>query len=117
MKSVQLEKRYVQSFPAERPAIRRKVGVYIQEHEAWPDRHVGRDVFLGHLRYLDILDPLSAGQSSHRQSWSQYFQATSGVILVIDSTDRARMDLVRQELHKMMADDASPIYISLTFRN
>jgi hypothetical protein len=49
----------------------------------------------------------SAGQSSHRQSWSQYFQATSGVILVIDSTDRARMDLVRQELLKMMSDEVS----------
>jgi GTPase SAR1 family protein len=48
-----------------------------------------------------------AGQSSHRQSWSQYFQATSGVILVVDSTDKARMDLVRQELHKMMSDDVS----------
>jgi len=54
-----------------------------------------------------ILVLTRAGQSSHRQSWSQYFQATSGVILVIDSSDQARMDVVKQELHKMMADEVS----------
>ncbi|KAH8084051.1 ADP-ribosylation factor family-domain-containing protein [Filobasidium floriforme] len=58
-----------------------------------------------------------AGQSSHRQSWSQYFQATSGVILVIDSTDRARMDLVRQELLKMMSDENLKDALLLVYAN
>lgn len=58
-----------------------------------------------------------AGQSSHRQSWSQYFQATSGVILVIDSSDQARMDVVKQELHKMMTDENLKGALLLVYAN
>lgn len=42
------------------------------------------------------------GQESLRPSWAIYFVNTQGVILVVDSTDRKRVDLVRQELFRML---------------
>jgi len=42
------------------------------------------------------------GQESLRPSWSIYFVNTQAVILVVDSTDRKRIDLVKQELFKML---------------
>lgn len=47
------------------------------------------------------------GQSSLRQSWSQYFTAARAVILVIDSCDAGRLSLAKEELHKMCADEVS----------
>ncbi|CED85272.1 arf sar family protein [Phaffia rhodozyma] len=45
------------------------------------------------------------GQSSLRQSWSSYYSKTQAVILVVDSTDRARLGLVRDELARMVGDE------------
>ena len=42
-----------------------------------------------------------SGSDSSRLSWQHlYFHGTKGLIFVIDSSDRARMDVVRQELLK-----------------
>lgn len=40
-----------------------------------------------------------------RSSWSQYFNGTEAVILVIDSCDGPRLGLVKQELMKIVADE------------
>lgn len=42
------------------------------------------------------------GQTSLRASWSQYYASTAAVILVVDSTDRVRLRLVRDELNKLV---------------
>ncbi|XKL67607.1 hypothetical protein PGB90_003098 [Kerria lacca] len=42
------------------------------------------------------------GQQSLRAAWSTYYSNTEFVILVIDSTDRERLSVTREELYKML---------------
>ncbi|CAH7668716.1 arf/Sar family protein [Phakopsora pachyrhizi] len=44
------------------------------------------------------------GQTSLRSSWSTYYSQAKALIMVIDSTDRARLSLAKQELHKVATD-------------
>ncbi|QRV76643.1 ADP-ribosylation factor family [Ceratobasidium sp. AG-Ba] len=57
------------------------------------------------------------GQSSLRQSWSQYFTAARAVILVVDSCDAGRLSLAKEELHKMCADESLKDALLLVFAN
>lgn len=43
------------------------------------------------------------GQESLRSTWNSYYTNTKFVILVIDSTDRERLSITKEELHKMLA--------------
>ncbi|KAJ8251277.1 hypothetical protein GJAV_G00219350 [Gymnothorax javanicus] len=45
------------------------------------------------------------GQESLRASWASYFCKTEIVILVVDSTDRERLTLTKDELHRMLAHE------------
>ncbi|XP_035258908.1 ADP-ribosylation factor-like protein 5B [Anguilla anguilla] len=45
------------------------------------------------------------GQESLRASWNSYYCDTEIVILVVDSTDRERLTLTREELHRMLAHE------------
>lgn len=45
------------------------------------------------------------GQDKIRQLWKHYFQNTQALIFVVDSSDRDRVDIAREELHKMLAED------------
>ncbi|XP_036405180.1 ADP-ribosylation factor-like protein 5B isoform X1 [Megalops cyprinoides] len=45
------------------------------------------------------------GQESLRASWNSYYCNTEIVILVVDSTDRERLTLTREELHRMLAHE------------
>ncbi|KAJ8364501.1 hypothetical protein SKAU_G00133320 [Synaphobranchus kaupii] len=45
------------------------------------------------------------GQESLRTSWNSYYCDTEIVILVVDSTDRERLTLTREELHRMLAHE------------
>jgi ADP-ribosylation factor-like protein 5B len=47
------------------------------------------------------------GQTSLRASWSQYFKETEAIILVIDSSDTARLGLAKAELQKLVSDEVS----------
>lgn len=47
------------------------------------------------------------GQTSLRASWGQYFVNTAAIILVIDSSDSARLPLAKAELQKLVADEVS----------
>ncbi|CAE6509870.1 unnamed protein product [Rhizoctonia solani] len=57
------------------------------------------------------------GQTSLRQSWSQYFTAARAVILVIDSCDAGRLSLAQEELHQMCADESLKDALLLVFAN
>ena len=46
----------------------------------------------------------AGGQQSLRDSWSTYYIGTHAVIMVVDSTDRNRIGLVKQELWKMLSN-------------
>ena len=47
------------------------------------------------------------GQESLRQAWSTYYSGTQFVILVVDSTDRERLAISREELYRMLGNDVS----------
>ena len=44
------------------------------------------------------------GQASLRPSWAAYYKATDAVIMVVDSTDRARAGVAKGELFSLLAD-------------
>ncbi|XP_072105607.1 ADP-ribosylation factor 1-like [Mobula birostris] len=45
------------------------------------------------------------GQDKIRPLWRHYFQNTQGLIFVVDSNDRERMNEAREELMRMLAED------------
>ncbi|TPX68185.1 hypothetical protein SpCBS45565_g03261 [Spizellomyces sp. 'palustris'] len=57
------------------------------------------------------------GQDSLRASWSTYYTNARAVIMVIDSTDRARLHLSKEELHRMMEHDQLRNASLLVFAN
>lgn len=57
------------------------------------------------------------GQTAIRASWSEYFKSARAVILVVDSTDYARLELAKQELHRICADEALSKAILLVLAN
>ncbi|XP_043911228.1 putative ADP-ribosylation factor-like protein 5C isoform X1 [Protopterus annectens] len=45
------------------------------------------------------------GQETLRSAWNAYYSNTEFVILVVDSTDRERLTLTKEELYKMLAHE------------
>ncbi|PAA92468.1 hypothetical protein BOX15_Mlig003408g1, partial [Macrostomum lignano] len=45
------------------------------------------------------------GQSSVRSTWESYYSGTDFVILVVDSSDRKRLELIKSELYSMLSSD------------
>eukprot|EP00294_Goniomonas_avonlea_P014769 CAMPEP_0114545756 /NCGR_PEP_ID=MMETSP0114-20121206/3580_1 /TAXON_ID=31324 /ORGANISM="Goniomonas sp, Strain m" /LENGTH=162 /DNA_ID=CAMNT_0001730225 /DNA_START=74 /DNA_END=558 /DNA_ORIENTATION=+ len=45
------------------------------------------------------------GQDKIRRLWEHYYQGTKGVVFVVDSNDRERVEEARDELSKLMAAD------------
>mmetsp|Transcript_26548 Transcript_26548/g.41559 ORF Transcript_26548/g.41559 Transcript_26548/m.41559 type:complete len:165 (+) Transcript_26548:218-712(+) len=45
------------------------------------------------------------GQESLRASWTSYYLNTHAVVLVVDSTDRERIGIVREEFQKILGTD------------
>ena len=45
------------------------------------------------------------GQSTIRAYWRNYFEKTDGIVWVVDSGDRLRLDLVREELAKVLLQE------------
>ncbi|EDQ88456.1 uncharacterized protein MONBRDRAFT_8937 [Monosiga brevicollis MX1] len=52
------------------------------------------------LNFWDV-----GGQKSLRTYWRNYFEATDGIIWVIDSTDRRRWEEGREELFKLLSEE------------
>eukprot|EP01007_Sphenomonas_quadrangularis_P000374 NODE_1219_length_948_cov_541.320356_g1019_i0.p1 GENE.NODE_1219_length_948_cov_541.320356_g1019_i0~~NODE_1219_length_948_cov_541.320356_g1019_i0.p1 ORF type:complete len:183 (+),score=69.70 NODE_1219_length_948_cov_541.320356_g1019_i0:110-658(+) len=57
------------------------------------------------------------GQDKLRPLWRHYFQNTNGLIFVVDSNDRERVQQSRDELHKMLSEDELRDAILLVFAN
>uniref|UniRef100_A0A0N5AUM5 ADP-ribosylation factor n=1 Tax=Syphacia muris TaxID=451379 RepID=A0A0N5AUM5_9BILA len=57
------------------------------------------------------------GQNKIRALWRHYFQNTQGVIFVVDSNDRERVEECREELHKMLEEDELRDSVLLVFAN
>jgi len=43
------------------------------------------------------------GQTKLRELWPHYYEQTDGVVFVIDSNDRDRLPMVKEELHALMS--------------
>ncbi|KAI9850539.1 MAG: ADP-ribosylation factor, Arf Arf6 [Vezdaea acicularis] len=57
------------------------------------------------------------GQDKIRPLWRHYFSGTQGLIFVIDSSDRDRIDEARQEMHRIIGDREMKESLLLVFAN
>lgn len=57
------------------------------------------------------------GQDKIRQLWRHYFQNTQGLIFVVDSNDRERVEEAADELNKMLSEDELRNVVILVFAN
>jgi GTPase SAR1 family protein len=52
-----------------------------------------------------------------RPLWRHYYQNTQGLVFVVDSNDRDRIEAAREELHKMINEDELRDAVILVFAN
>lgn len=57
------------------------------------------------------------GQDKIRPLWRYYFQNTQGLIFVVDSNDRERVNEAREELMRMLNEDELRDAVVLIFAN
>ncbi|KAI8988662.1 ADP-ribosylation factor family-domain-containing protein [Pilobolus umbonatus] len=57
------------------------------------------------------------GQDKIRNLWRHYYTGTQGLIFVIDSQDRARIDEAKLELHRIISDREMKDCLILIFAN
>ena len=57
------------------------------------------------------------GQDKIRLLWRHYYQNTQGIIFVVDSNDRDRVDDAKEELHRMLGEDELKDAILLVMAN
>ncbi|TVU25073.1 hypothetical protein EJB05_27552 [Eragrostis curvula] len=57
------------------------------------------------------------GQESLRTSWATYYRGTHAVIVVIDSTDRARINIIKDELFRLLQHGDLESAVVLVFAN
>merc|ERR1711967_152360 len=57
------------------------------------------------------------GQDKIRPLWRHYYQGTNGLIYVVDSNDRERIEDAREELHKMLDEHEMSDAVALVFAN
>merc|ERR1712040_29557 len=57
------------------------------------------------------------GQDKFRPLWRHYYQGTNGLIYVVDSNDRDRIEDAREELNKMINEDEMRDAVVLVFAN
>jgi ADP-ribosylation factor protein 1 len=57
------------------------------------------------------------GQDKIRPLWRHYYQNTQGLIFVVDSNDRERLDAARDELHRMLNEDELKDAILIVYAN
>lgn len=57
------------------------------------------------------------GQDKIRPLWRHYYTGTQGLVFVVDSVDRDRLDEARQELHRILSDREMKDCLLLVFAN
>lgn len=70
---------------------------------------------LEHRNYqLNVWDV--GGQKSLRSYWRNYFESTDGLVWVVDSADRRRLEDCRAELHALLKEEVSLSYATVFVR-
>lgn len=54
------------------------------------------------------------GQKSLRSYWRNYFECTDGLIWVVDSADKRRLNDCKEELHQLLKEEVRIDYIGTT---
>ena len=57
------------------------------------------------------------GQDKIRQLWKHYYQNTQALIYVVDSSDKERVEIAREELQKMLSEDELKDAVLLVLAN
>ena len=57
------------------------------------------------------------GQDKIRLLWRHYYQNTQGLIFVVDSSDRERVELAKEELQRMLSEEELRDAVVLVFAN
>lgn len=57
------------------------------------------------------------GQKSLRSYWRNYFECTDGLIWVVDSADKRRLEDCREELHSLLKEERLASSTLLVFAN
>lgn len=57
------------------------------------------------------------GQDKIRLLWRHYYQNTQGLIFVVDSSDKDRIDIAREELMRMLGEEEMKEAAILVFAN
>merc|ERR1712087_326612 len=57
------------------------------------------------------------GQDKIRKLWRHYYQGTNGLIFVVDSNDRDRIEDAREELSKMLVEEEMREAVVLVYAN
>ena len=57
------------------------------------------------------------GQDKIRQLWKHYYQNTQALIYVVDSSDKERVEIAREELQKMLAEEELKDAVLLVLAN
>lgn len=57
------------------------------------------------------------GQDKIRPLWRHYYTGTQGLVFVVDSQDRERIDEAKQELHRILSDREMKECLLLVFSN
>ncbi|PON79938.1 Small GTP-binding domain containing protein [Trema orientale] len=70
---------------------------------------------LGKLVAFHVWD--LGGQDRLRTSWATYYRGTNAVIVVIDSTDRARISIMKDELFRLLGHDDLQHSVLLVYAN
>ncbi|RYR38506.1 hypothetical protein Ahy_A09g043549 [Arachis hypogaea] len=68
-----------------------------------------------HIRRSAVWD--LGGQERLRTSWATYYRGTHAVIAVIDSSDRARISIMKDELFRLLGHDELQHSVILVFAN
>jgi hypothetical protein len=59
------------------------------------------------LYSLSFFSNIFIGQQTLRSYWRNYYEQTDGLIFVIDSADRERMNICAQELKQLLKQEVS----------
>ena len=59
----------------------------------------------------------AGGQDKIHSLWRNYYQGTNGLIYVVDSNDRDRIEGAKEELDKMLNEDEMHDAVVLVFAN
>jgi small GTP-binding protein len=73
---------------------------------AGPVPTIGVNIEQLELTYLGTRCTIRAWDVSTRRLWRRHCSGTQGVVFVVDSTARDRMDTAREELHESLSEEA-----------